>query len=333
MADGRTTEGRRATRKLPKPLIFAALALALLIGWWLLRDDGRADETRFTGYVVSDNVYLASPIAGAVAWVGVERGQQVTAGTALFRIDPSGRSARLEEARAQVSASSAQVGEQQAALARSRADLAAAEAEAGRIGAELSRLSAADRDKPGAVAGLELDQIRLAHRAALRRRDAARTGLTAAAAAIRAADARVAQSRAGASSAEAELAELAPVAPAAGRVEDVMFRAGEWAAANAPVVSIVPLDKVKLRFYVPQAVVNAYRPGTKVAVACDACPQGMTARVDFVASRPEFTPPVIYSLETRDKLVFLVEAVPSNPKALTPGQPVDVTPFAGKAAR
>lgn len=333
MADSSPSDRKRAAHRLPKPAVFALLAIIVLAVWWLLRDDGRADETRFTGYVVSDNIYLASPIAGRVAWVGVERGQQIAPGAPLFRIDPTGRGAAAEEARAQVSASSAQAGEERAALARARAELAAAEAEAGRIGAELARLSAADRDKPGSVAGLDLDQSRHAHRAALRRRDAARTGLAAAGAAIRAADARVAQSRAGVTSAEAELAELSPRAPTSGRVEDVMFQTGEWAAANAPVVSIVPLDKVKLRFYVPQRVISAYRPGTRVAVSCDGCPPGMTAEVDFISNRPEFTPPVIYSLETRDKLVFLVEAAPSHPKALIPGQPIDVTPLGKGAGR
>jgi HlyD family secretion protein len=50
----------------------------------------------------------------------------------------------------------------------------------------------------------------------------------------------------------------------------------------------------------------------------------MTATVDFVASRPEYTPPIIYSLDARQKLVFLVEAIPSSPRALIPGQPLDV---------
>jgi HlyD family secretion protein len=91
-----------------------------------------------------------------------------------------------------------------------------------------------------------------------------------------------------------------------------------------PVVSIVPDGEVKVRFYVPQAVVSAYQPGRSVAIACDGCAANMTATVDFVATRPEYTPPVIYSLDARQKLVFLVEAVPSDPRALVPGQPMDV---------
>jgi len=105
-----------------------------------------------------------------------------------------------------------------------------------------------------------------------------------------------------------------------------MYQPGEWAAANAPVVSLIPDDQIKVRFYVPEAAVNAYPPGTMVAISCDGCASGMTARVDYVAGRPEYTPPIIYSLTTRDKLVFLIEAVPSAPRSLTPGQPIDVRP-------
>jgi HlyD family secretion protein len=108
-----------------------------------------------------------------------------------------------------------------------------------------------------------------------------------------------------------------------------MFKAGETVPANVPVVSIVPDGEVKVRFYVPQALVNAYKPGRKVAIGCDGCAAGLTATVNFVASEPEFTPPVIYSLDARQKLVFMVEAVPSNARALVSGQPIDVAPGAG----
>jgi HlyD family secretion protein len=46
--------------------------------------------------------------------------------------------------------------------------------------------------------------------------------------------------------------------------------------------------------------------------------------VSFIASEPQFTPPVIYSVEEREKLVFLVEAIPDAPDAIRPGLPVDI---------
>jgi HlyD family secretion protein len=48
--------------------------------------------------------------------------------------------------------------------------------------------------------------------------------------------------------------------------------------------------------------------------------------VTYVSTEPEYTPPVIYSNDTRAKLVFMPEARPDAAAAssLHPGQPVDV---------
>lgn len=310
-------------------LIVTGFVLAgILLALYFRAGDKKAQRA-FTGYVVSDNVYISSPVAGTLSQVGVERGQRVKAGMPLFRIDPTVRAAATEQARATIAADEAQVEQQQASLARARSDLASAQADADRVGAQFRRLAAAQREKPGSVAQLDLDQARAGFEAALRKRDAARSQIGSAASAIAAARAHVRQSRAGLTSAEHQLADLAPVAPGAGRVEDVMFKPGESVASNAPVVSIVPDGQVKVRFYVPQALISSYHPGRNVAIGCDGCATGMTATIEFVASEPEYTPPVIYSLDAREKLVFLVEARPADPRRLLPGQPLDVAPTAG----
>lgn len=312
----------------PRTVLIVVVVIALAAALWLLLRPHRRGAELFTGYVVSENIYMASPVTGTVAAIAVKRGQQVAAGAPLFRIDPTVRAAETERARAQISANQASVANQEAALARARADLAAAQADAERSGAELARLTAAQREKPGSVAQLQIDQTRADNLAALRRRDAARAQLGSAQAAIEGAQANVTEARAGLSAAQRELDELSPVAPRAGRIDDIMFKPGETVPPNVAVVSIVPNDEIRVRFYVPQALVNAYKPGRRVAIACDGCAAGMTAVVDFVSSRPEFTPPIIYSLDARQKLVFLVEAVPSSPLALIPGQPMDVAPTA-----
>ena len=115
-------------------------------------------------------------------------------------------------------------------------------------------------------------------------------------------------------------------APIAGIVYDTLYRPGEWVAAGAPVVSLLPPGNVKIRFYVPEPALAAIRRGTAVTVRCDGCGSPITARVAFIAPQAEYTPPVIYSRENRSKLVFLVEARPEQPNpALHPGLPVEVT--------
>jgi HlyD family secretion protein len=308
------------------PFIIAGVVVVVVVAllWWLLRPKDRTPDERFTGYVVSDNVNMASPIAGTLSSVAVKRGQRVAAGDPLFSIDATVRGAQAEQARAQISAGLAQVAQQRAAIERARADLASSEAEARRAGAEVRRLQAAQREKAGAVAQLDLEKAEATYRGASSQRDAARAQVASAQGALAAAQAQVDEARAGLTSAQRQVSDLAPVAPRAGRIDDIMYKAGESVGADAPIVTIVPDDEIKVRFYVPQSQVNGFKPGRRVAIACDGCATGMTAVVDFVASRPEYTPPIIYSLDARQKLVFMVEAQPSDPRALVPGQPMDV---------
>ena len=120
------------------------------------------------------------------------------------------------------------------------------------------------------------------------------------------------------------LARRKLAAPAEGTVQQVYYRPGEMVPASRPVVSILPPHNIKLRFFVAQALLPKIAPGDAVTVTCDGCRQGITAKVSFIARQAEFTPPVIYSLEERNKLVFMVEARPDAPDGLRVGQPVQV---------
>jgi HlyD family secretion protein len=113
--------------------------------------------------------------------------------------------------------------------------------------------------------------------------------------------------------------------PLSGVVSDIIRNAGEVAGPQAPVLSVLPDGAVKLKVYVPETALSSIRVGETLVVRCDGCGDGMRATVSYVSPDPEFTPPVIYSLENRQKLVYLVEARPdADAAALMPGQIVDV---------
>ena len=116
------------------------------------------------------------------------------------------------------------------------------------------------------------------------------------------------------------------LAPAAGLVENTYFSRGEWVPAGQPVMSLLPPDKIKVRFFVPESLLGSINAGQLVSLTCSGCGTAIKATITFIAAQPEFTPPVIYSKDTRAKLVFYVEAKPSAEQAarLHPGQPVDV---------
>src|SRR5579872_2216740 len=152
--------------------------------------------------------------------------------------------------------------------------------------------------------------------------------LDSAVSALRVAEAQVVTS-------QTRLARRVGYAPITGAVQQIYFREGETVPAQRPVLSIMPPGNMKVRFYVPETDLPKLAIGDEVRVTCDNCSADLTARIYFIATTAEYTPPVIYSLDERNKLVYLVQARPSRPDALRVGQPISVflspkTPVADK---
>lgn len=314
-----------------------ALALVGAPAIWLTACSDRTDDA-MTGYAEAELVYVSAPFAGVLESLAVGRGARVAAGDLLFRLDTDAEAlaraeaqARLEQAQAQAAnlrtgkrAPEVQAVESQ--LAQARAGLAASQSQLKRNTELVER---------GFVSPSVLDDLRAAER-----RDAARVQelqaqlevarmaargqeISAAEAAAQAAQASLAQS-------EWREAQKQQRAPAAALVYDVTYRVGERVPANAPVVVLLPDDAVKLRFFVPETRLAQVAVGDRVTVNCDGCPADLGATVSFVSPQAEFTPPVIYSNESRSKLVFMAEAKPDAAARakLKPGQPVQVRPAA-----
>jgi HlyD family secretion protein len=139
-----------------------------------------------------------------------------------------------------------------------------------------------------------------------------------------AAEASLLAAQADADKARSDLADRTVTAPVAGRVERVYFGPGEMAMAGVPVLALLPADALKVKFYVAESDRPSFELGEEVGVSCDGCGDGLTARLSFFASDPQFTPPIIYSREERMRLSFLVEAVLDETGGLRPGQPVTI---------
>ena len=133
---------------------------------------------------------------------------------------------------------------------------------------------------------------------------------------------RVAQARVVTSQTKLERRRMK--APIAGTIQQIYFREGETVAAQRPVISILPPGNMKVRFFVPEPELPKLKVGEEVRVTCDGCPGDITAKVYFIATTAEYTPPVIYSLDERSKLVYLIQARPNKPDSLRVGQPVSI---------
>ncbi|OYW90826.1 MAG: secretion protein HlyD [Caulobacterales bacterium 32-67-6] len=288
-----------------------------------------------SGYIEGEALYPATPLSGRLVELAVQRGDTVKAGDLLFTVDPTQGEATLDQALAELAtaqalAADARRGQRPAELGVIEADLAAARAQLKEAQQALDRIS--PLVKAGALAPAQLDTAQATRDTAQANVNAVDKRLQAARLGSRqdqiaAADERVHQAKASVTAARARLADQSQKAPADGRVEDVFFQTGEWTPANQPVLSLIPDTRVRLRFFAPQTSIANYAIGREIAFACDACPTGQHARITYVAPRPEFTPPVIYSREARDRMVFMVEAEPMGDVRLVPGQPIDVTPL------
>jgi len=314
-------------------LVAALAATALVIIAVLVAWPHFSGGPTLTDYVEGEPLYLAAPVAGTVTAMHVARGDAVAAGAELFTVDPQQSQAAAGQAAAELAAAQAQAadarkGQRPAELSVLAANIAAAEARARDADKTVQRMTALTA--AGVQSKQALDDARAnaqsaeAQLAAVRRqRDAATLGQRADL--VRAADARVQQAAAALTAARARLSDIAPKAPEAGRVEDVFFQQGEWAPPNQPILSLLPEGRIYLKFFVPERSLAAYGVGRIVRFSCDGCAGGLSAKISYVSPRPEFTPPVIYSRQSRDQLVYEVRARPSA--RLNPGQPVDVEPL------
>jgi HlyD family secretion protein len=133
------------------------------------------------------------------------------------------------------------------------------------------------------------------------------------------------QANANLSWAETRVNRRSAYSPHEGTIEQVYYRVGETVPGSRPVVALLPPQNLKLRFFAPEPLLSQIKYDDTVTVSCDRCEPGLTAKVSFIARSAEFTPPVIYSLEERAKLVYLIEARPNHPDKLRVGQPVTVT--------
>lgn len=243
------------------------VAWALMLLLFLSSCSDRSKD-RFQGYVEGEFVYVASPLAGQLETLSVQRGQQVTVGQPLFALDETPEKAAREQI--------------EAALVLSEAELARQE--------KLFRT--------GVAATQDLDRAR-----STRDQDKRRLTQT-----------------------DWSFGQKKQAAPKSGLVYDTLFRQGEWVPAGKPAVVLLPPQNIKVRAFVPETRVGSIHYGDTVQVTVDGVKDPLLGNVSYISPRAEYTPPVIYSRESRAKLVFMVESVfePQIAATLHPGQPVDV---------
>jgi HlyD family secretion protein len=295
---------------------------------------GDPAEAPLQGYAEGEYVRVGTSSAGTLVKLDVARGATVSPGTPLFALESENETAARREAGERVRNADAQLenlrkSRRPTEIEAVRAQLAQAEAAAALSTTELRRQE--DLVAKGFASRQSLDQAKTALERDRQRVDEMKATLATARLPsrtdeIRAAEAAAAAAREALAQADWRLRQKTVASTVAGLVTDTLYVRGEWVAAGAPVVVILPPENRKARFFVTETRLGALRIGQLVELRCDGCGAAIAARITWIAPQAEFTPPVIYSKDSRAKLMFLVEARPEPSQAakLNPGQPLDV---------
>jgi HlyD family secretion protein len=293
----------------------------------------RSDDRMVQGYVEGEFVYVASPMAGALQTLSVARGGEVREGAHLFSLENGYEKAAREEAarkvvQAQANLDDSKTGQRPSELQTIQAQLDQARAALVLSQKEFERQDALSRS--GVASKQDWDRARSARDQDQQRISMLESTLQTARLGAReqqilAAEAALKAQKASLEAAEWALSQKIQNSPKQGLVFDTLYREGYWVAAGKPVIVLLPPPNVKVRVFVPQAKLGAIHQNDLVSVSVDGVPEPYQGRITYISPKSEFTPPVIYSQEMREKLVFLVEISfdPETAAKLHPGQPVD----------
>lgn len=248
------------------------------------------------GYVEGDYSYVAPNYAGILQQLMVTKGEHVKKGDLLFVLEQEPEADIVKQNQSNIVQAQAQTDQARAAVVLA--------------GVRLQRQQDLYLKKAGPKE--DLDTARANY-------DEAQAALAAAIANLQTLKATLVQSN-------WQLQKKTVLSPDDGLVFDTFFYPGEYIAAGQPVLALLTPENIYVVFYIPEPLLSSVFLGKKAEVSCDGCSEPLTVTIKYISPQAEYTPPVIFSNDTRDKLLYRIEAAPVLAKAysLHPGQPVIV---------
>ena len=301
----------------------------------LLAGCSQRDSNAYQGYIEGKFVYVASPQSGRMDHLSVSRGDTVAQGKALFTLEQEPELSAEGQARGLLRTEESRLADMQTGKRPPEKEVIAAQLSQAKVEYQKAADILKSDETQYAAGGLPLTDL-IAARAAVEanaalvrqhQSDLDVAELPGREAQIQAQTEVVAANRAALQQATWKLQQKQIVSPGSGLVFDTLYREGEWVPAGSPVVQLLPPGNIEIRFFVPETASGKLQVGQGISVHCDGRDSSVPASITFVSTQAEYTPPVIYSNESRSKLVFMVIAKPAADQAATlhPGQPVGVT--------
>ena len=296
---------------------------------------GKSRDPHYQGYVEGENIFLASPYSGVLVERAVSRGQWVKKGDLIFRLEANPEALLVKQSEAELLQAKKiykdlenprrdpEIAAIKAQIEQMNAQLRLAELRVKRT-SQLFAKNAGDKDEMDAAQSHfeEVQHMKEQYQANL---DLALRGgreeqLNAQQAQINALIAKLNQ-------AKWQLAQKNGYAPDNGVIFDTYYIEGEFVGNQQAVASLLTPDNIRIEFYVPADALSDLSVGEKIMFNCDGCAQDNQASISYISPRAEYIPPLVYSRDNTDKLVFRVKAAIAHPSQFKPGQPVTVSGF------
>jgi HlyD family secretion protein len=314
-----------------KKWVFSFLLVFLL----MLSSCSDKDKMTYLGYIQGRYIYLSSSIAGDLIHRLVRRGDEVKQGQKLYVLDPNPQQSEIEQAQAQLIQARQTLanlihGQRETVLEQIIAEQRQAEADYILAKQNLKRYTKLYHK--GAIGKAELDSRTATYKSADQKvkelnAQLAEAKLGARKHLIFAQEADVENVRAQIKEFEWELSQKTMYANKSGLIFDTFYREGEYVPAGQAVLAVLPPENIRVQFFVPEKELSKIKIGQPVTFDCDSCKSQGHATIYYISPQAEYTPPVIYSRDTREKLVYQVEADMKPQEAIHyhPGQPIEVS--------
>ncbi len=303
------------------------LLLSLLIGC-------SDNSTRVQGYVYQEPIYMSSIVEGMLWSLDVERGEFVTAGQTLFSLDPEPQRYNLTAVEDQLKQAESTLLDIEKASRETILEGLRGKIEEAEANLDIARKKAARFEAlvtKGAIAIETRDEATADEQAKLAalvtaKANLAEAELGARVDAIKAQQAVVESLKAQVESAKWALAQKTSIAPHDALVVDTFYRPGENIAASKPVLQLFDPERLFAIFFISEPVLSEICLGQDIFVAHDRSKKKTKAVISYISPQAEYTPPVIYSRENNQALVFRIQATlaPEHIKSFHSGQPIDI---------
>jgi HlyD family secretion protein len=310
-------------------LLFALLPAILLVSGC---QGEKADINLYSGYAEAKYVYVSAPVSGWITDMKVMEGDVVDAGKSLFQIDDQAE--RIQLAQSQLKTDQAKATAQNLTTGARKAEIASLYAELDQAKAQLILASSELKRqqllvKSGTASQSNFDQAEENYKVSLARVQTIKSNIEAKKLPARPDEIKAADLGTQIAEKETNLAEWTlhqhdVKSMRNGKVETLIHYKGEFVTAGTPVIALLPENGLVIRFFVPETRLSHFHLSEPVSVSWDGAKQPVTAHVNFISSQAEYTPPIVFNAQSRQNLVFMVEAHLPPHAGLRAGQPVDV---------